>query len=857
MGVSVSGSSNRIGGGTGFESPNVISGNLISGVSFLDGATANLEQGNFVGTDAAGKVALGNQFGISIAQGATANTIGGTGPGARNLISGNRDQGVEIVGSGNLVQGNFIGSDVSGSARLGNVFSGIFVSGSNNTIGGTSAGAANLISGNGVGVTLNGSGNLVQGDFVGTDVSGTLALPNSIGIIVSGSNAPASNNTIGGTSPGAGNLLSGNLGGGIAIASGSGNLVQGNLIGTDISGTVPLPNNPGVLLDAGATRNTLGGSTAASRNIISGNAGPGVLLFRSSSANVLQGNYIGTDVTGSAALGNGLQGISIEGASNNTIGGTIPGAGNVISGNQADGIFLTFHSGDHPMGNLVQGNVIGTDFTGTKALNNLNGINISSSAMNTTIGGAATGAGNVIAGNSGSGIRIDTGSATGVIVQGNYVGTDITGSKPLGNSRYGVEIISGATIHIVAGSTPNIISGNGIDGIFVASSAGSEVTIAGNYIGTDVTGTQALPNAGNGVSVFASKTLVGGIGADSRNVISGNLGTGIMLGVGETGNVVLGNYIGTDVTGARALPNLVGMAVIGSNNTVGGNVAEARNLISGNRQDGIDVTGHSTIIEGNYIGTDLTGVLALGNHNGLSISGSNNTIGGVAAGARNIISGNSNQGVELLADASNNRIQGNQLGTDVTGTQALGNGSSGITVSGSNNVIGGTEPGAGNLISGNYANGVSITVGGQENIIQGNLIGTDLAGTTKLGNAVGVYVSGSNNRVGGTVPAAKNIISGNANYGIILAGSENLVQGNYAGTDASGAATLLACLWDQTTRWGERKRAPATLSRATGSTASISSAKTTACRGISLVLTPLAPPRSAMATAFISPVRTT
>ena len=133
---------------------------------------------------------------------------------------------------------------------------------------------------------------------------------------------------------------------------------------------------------------------------------------------------------------------------------------------------------------------------------------------------------------------------------------------------------------------------------------------------------------------------------------------------------------------------------------------------------------------------------------------------------------------------TDNQVQGNYIGTDVTGTAAIGNGE-GIFITGSNNRIGGTAAGAGNVISGNF-NGVYIS-GGGGTLVQGNRIGTDASGTAPLGNVVGVLVVGPDTTVGGTAAGAGNIISGNGLYGAFIAFGGTTVQGNFIGTDATGA----------------------------------------------------------------------
>jgi len=157
----------------------------------------------------------------------------------------------------------------------------------------------------------------------------------SRGVLVFG-NGSTSNNLIGGTAPGAGNLISGNNIG-ITLSSSTGTLVQGNLIGTDGLGTTGIGNSRGIDVRSSGNDNTIGGTTAAARNVISGNQDGGIDIQNVATGNVIQGNYIGVGINGTTPIGNGRFGVSVsEGSDNNTIGGTAPGAGNVIA-NTVDG----------------------------------------------------------------------------------------------------------------------------------------------------------------------------------------------------------------------------------------------------------------------------------------------------------------------------------------------------------------------------------------------------------------------------------------------------------------------------------------------------------------------------------------
>ena len=229
-------------------------------------------------------------------------------------------------------------------------------------------------------------------------------------------------NTVGGTNAGARNVISGNQQLGVSITStgASNNMVLGNYIGPDATGTNALANTYGGVTIDGAAGNMVGAVNGG--NVISGNLGNGVLLVDpGTSNNIVSGNFIGVDATGKKAMANNLAGVYIE-VPGNTIGGVAPGAGNVISGNAENGVFIY---GGTTSNNVVEGNFIGTDVTGRNSGGErvIAGVAISNAPAN-LIGGAAGGAGNVISGNASSGISLG-GNTSGTVIQGNYIGTDL------------------------------------------------------------------------------------------------------------------------------------------------------------------------------------------------------------------------------------------------------------------------------------------------------------------------------------------------------------------------------------------------------------------------------------------------
>jgi titin len=691
------------------------------------------------------------------------------------------NDGIDVDSSSNLIRDDSVQNNAAYGVAL-------IDAGSNNTVGGTTGVARNLISGNGAGGVLifdNGtSGNLVEGNYIGTDAAGTTALGNGAlgdGVDIGGG---ASNNTVGGIAPGARNLISGNKQSGVLIAGDGtdGNVVAGNYIGVDVTGLKALGSATGVLLSNGASGNTVGGTAAHARNVISGND-VGVEMVSAltdatfTSGNVVAGNYIGTTATGTSALGDKVAGVQIEGTANsNTVGGTGLGARNVISGN-GEGVVMSASQ------NLVSGNFIGLDKAGTTKLgNSSDGIHIENGAASNTIGGTQPGAANVISGNLLEGVLITDAGSSGNVVAGNLIGTDTTGTKALGNDS-GVEIRLGAANNTLGGTDPgagNVISGNQ-SGVIIGDNSGgaNDNVLLGNRIGTDVTGTVPLGNTGFGILIQNGSTsnTIGGTAQGTANVISGN-SNGVRLDA--SANVVLGNLIGTDKNGTVQLGNKSFGIVVGNgaSNTIGGTVQGAANVISGNFI-GVRLEGTSNVVLGNLIGTDKSGTKALGTGDGMEILGGNNTIGGTAPGAGNVISGNYNGVVIGIEPASStqNVVLGNRIGTDVTGTVPLGNINDGILIQSgsSSNTIGGTAQGAGNVVSGN-GNGVVIgyPVPGDQNVVLGNLIGTDVTGTVPLGNTkdgIRIEGQGTSNTIGGTVAGAGNTIAFNHGFGVLVGSS--------------------------------------------------------------------------------------
>jgi CSLREA domain-containing protein len=888
----------------------------------LNNSDNNTIEGNFIGTDANGTAAGGygvGRAGIFVASSQN-NTIGGTAgttpggscTGACNLISGNSGYAINLEqnaadgANSNIIQGNFIGTDVTGTIGCANG-TGIrtFNTANNNQIGGTTAAARNVISGNGTGIGIQGggtSGTSIRGNFIGTNSAGDAVLGNGYGVRFV---TPTQNITLGGTAAGAGNVIAGNSRSGVYGRVDNGT-IQGNFIGTDLTGTRDLGNGyfngqgsgleglGGIVLLAGSTGNTIGGTATGAPNVVAFNRGAGVRLggdnFNGSSgtSNPIRANaiYLNNGLGISLSDGGGVNGTPLNndvgdpdtGANNrqnypvlssvSEAGGTITvtgmlnslasttftidfyasenqdasgkGEGETYIGSQT---VTTDGNGDAPI-SFNYAVLPGQPFTTATATNIATndtsefsnailltanpGTFVFSSANYQVVEGAGVITITVNRANGSTGaacVDYSTGDATADSSDYTTAAGTLCFANGETSKTFNVSITDDATPE--SAETVNLILSSPTNGSAVGYHSVATLTI----INDDSFVTYVVNNAAD--TDDGACTAAGtGNGCTLREAINAANATGdqdsITFDIGSTPTITATNALPSidapviidGNTGGATRVEINGNNISASGLTI--NSAASRTIIRRlviNRFNGsgINLTSSSdNIIEGNYIGTDSTGTIDLGNTgSGITFNaGNNNLIGGTAgttpatgcSGSCNLISGNNGAGINVDpqgGSANGNTIQGNFIGTDVTGMVNLGNTGRGIAFLNAvhNTQIGGTSPAARNIISGNGDLGIFLSSAGIHGTqIQGNYIGVNRDATAKMGNSVGIsiFTTATGNTVGGTAPGAANVIGGNVKRGIEITtfGASvnppflNVVQGNFIGTDPTGTVDL-------------------------------------------------------------------
>ena len=749
----------------------------------LAGSGQNVIAGNYFGLDATGTISL-PIGGTSLEIYSPGNLIGGTTPAERNVISGVNNAGISFVGNeatGNLVKGNYIGTDASGSVAIGNSSGIACFDAPGNTIGGKKTSERNVISGNDYGIVMTGSGtskNVVLGNYIGTKADGTSNLQNSsFGIYIANG---AYANSIGGTQVGERNVIAFQPRG-VALESdaGNGNVIRGNSIFSSGQLGIDLGND-------GATGNDTGDPDPGANDLqnypvitsaVASNGNVSIIGTLNSSAN----KQFTIDLYSSPALsqlGNGEAKkylaaalIATDGNGDANFNVNVPLAslnGNIITATATNGDSSTSElSLPAQVAGLngvlqfiaptysVNENGVQATITVTRTNGSLGFVSVDYATSN----GTAKHPGDYTS-TSGT-LEWQDGDASSQtfnvpIIDDNVSDPNetinLTLSSPNGGATLGAQ--STAVITIIDNEAPpnpaDLVVTNTND-----SGAGSlrqAIMTANGLAGTDtisfniqpagvytITPLSALPDVTDPVIIDAT-TQPGFAGTPVIELNGASAGQNFVSGLAiKGGSSTVKGFVINRFTYA-------GVLLMSANNTVAGNFI------------GIDVSGNAKQV-GNVSLSNNTGVvITSGNAN-------NNVIGGTTAAARNVIS-NNQTGIDICCQdhQNGNKIVGNYIGTNASGTAALRNGSNGIRIdTAPNTIVGGTTPGERNVISGNLV-GISLSDDIAGTLIQGNYIGTKADGTSALGNDyAGIYTSYgvTGATVGGAAAGASNVIAFN------------------------------------------------------------------------------------------------
>jgi hypothetical protein len=522
-----------------------------------------------------------------------------------NVISGNGGNGIGIYGAdANQIAMNDIGTDASGTLRRGNAKSGILV---------TDGAARNIIGGQATG---------------GNDPTGNVFVR-----------------------PPQGNLISGNRADGVLINKGATQtLLSGNFVGTSASGNLALGNRKDGVAIVKADGNQLIGCTLQQDpfvfyNVLSGNGGNGLRITNSNDTTV-QANFLGAGANNATVVANGGNGLLVSGSSTNTqVGGVIP-LGNVISGNDQNGIKVS----DKASGLTSFNTFAGTFAFGGAAPNKQNGILVMSSGGNNLIRTC------IVSGNLGNGIELGC-HATGVQVTDTAVGTNASIQSAIPNGGDGIEITGHAHDNAIGGFQPSIepqvtISANRGYGIQIVGTARNNVVVH-TYIGTNAGGTADLGNEAGGIDLGpgTSSNTIGGASAALQNRILYSRGPGVTIR-SSRGDTVLGNEI-------QYSSNPGATVIAGRNSRIGAATA-------GTGQDGLYITGAvtGTRVQDNAInGNTGNGVML--------VKARRLMIGGNTSEAGNRIVGNQSYGLYAYGVCSGSVVQENAIVANAQGNVNL------------------------------------------------------------------------------------------------------------------------------------------------------------------------------------------
>jgi hypothetical protein len=494
------------------------------------------------------------------------------------------------------------------------------------------------------------------------ELNGALAGSQAVGLTLTGGSSVVRGLVVNG-------FVTGGSAGGIRLQTGGNNWIYGNYIGVNFAGDTRVANTRGIWIDNGSSNNRIGTNAdgvndTAERNVISANVEQNIWIYQpATTGNKIMGNYIGLNASGTAAVGTNNQTVAATGI-------LVQEASYTVIGTDGDG------QGDALEGNVISGSIYNINLTGTTDLNESHHNRISGNLIGTNASGTAS------VGIQVEGVRV-------YVAYDNLIGTNGDGIS---------DALEG-----------NLISGNSDFGVMLQQTGARNNVVAGNKIGTDISGMAAIPN-GTGGSPRAGIVLGGygnRIGTNSdgvsddleRNLISGNSQTSIsaiyfnnLANPSAPPTIIAGNWMGVNATGVSALPNNYGIG--GTSNVP---VIIRDNVISANTIEGISTQSSNMVVTGNRIGVGADGVTPLGNgQNGLFLSGNNNTIGGTGPGEANIIAHNGAtpfySGVRVSNTGLYNTIRGNriyansQLGIDLRWPDGVNQNDSKDTDTGGNNL---------------------------------------------------------------------------------------------------------------------------------------------------------------------------
>ena len=538
------------------------------------------------------------------------------------------------------------------------------------------------------------------------------------------------------------NVISGNVGNGVAIVGANANRVTMNNIGTSFAGTAAAPNRGnGILVTNRASGNMIGGQGTGGNapvsyngstpvfvrppqgNLVSGNRGNGILLTGGATGNTLSGNFVGTTPSGTAALGNGQDGVAIVGASGNSlIGTTFPQNPfvfyNVLSGNSGNGLRIT-NSND----TTVWANFMGLGANNaTTVANGGNGLLVSGTSQRTLVGGPIP-MGNGISGNNRHGIEIrdSVGSFTSF---NNFAGLyAFGGAAP--NRLNGIEITATGGNNVFRTC---LVGGNFGNGIHIGGRA-TGVQIEDTAVGTNSAISAAIPNYGSGILIDgnAHGNAIGGFqpSVETRVHLSGNLRYGLEITGKARNNRVFNSVIGAALGAPKPIPNGLGGIFVGpgtANTIIGGAQPFMANRVLTNNGAGITISGSSgNQVLGNEIRDNLLDGITL-------VGATGTTIGAVGSG--NAIVSNGLNGIA---------VAGNSRGTSIVANSIVDSGASGLLLNAATDLlVGGTAAGAANTIVTSVGYGLLAAGPCNRTRVIRNLIAQNALGNVNLVSATGI-----------------------------------------------------------------------------------------------------------------------